>query len=272
MNKFFFTPLRQRLSAMGISRGQVTEWLGKWKFFFILGFGRSGTAFMADLLNRADGAYVYHEPVLEDFYAHLRAHYSSGDALGYMRGFRRRDIYRRTLKMPPGVYGEVNGNLRCHSDAIRLAFPGVALLHLVRDGRDVVRSAIPRRVMTIRNPLSLLIHPMDTDSWKTDWKKMDRFARLCWYWQEENRRLRASIGRTVQFEKILASYDYFKNQVLEPCGIHVEKTVWESTIHVPRNTTVGEFVMPKWNEWTAEQKKIFTEICGEEMALCGYDL
>lgn len=272
MNKFFFTPLRQRLSTMGVSHNQVAEWLENWKFFFVLGFGRSGTAFMADLLNRAEGAHVYHEPVLEDFYAHLRAHYSSRTALEYMRGFRRREIYRRTRRVPPGVYGEVNGNLRCHSEAIQLAFPGAALLHLVRDGRDVVRSAMPRRVMTIRNPLSLFIHPDHADPWKERWHTMDRFARICWYWQEENRRLRSGIGRTVQFEKILASYDYFKSQILEPCGIHIEKAVWESAVLVPRNTTVGDFRMPKWNEWTLEQKRIFADICGEEMALCGYDL
>jgi hypothetical protein len=53
----------------------LDEWFKDWKFFFILGFGRSGTAFMAKLLNQAKGAYVFHEPVFEDFYAHLRAHY-----------------------------------------------------------------------------------------------------------------------------------------------------------------------------------------------------
>src|SRR6185436_2425317 len=141
----------------------------------------------------------------------------------YMQGFRKKEIYFRMRQAAPGVYGEVNGNLRCHSNAIRLAFPRAALLHLVRDGRDVIRSAMPRRVMTIRNPLSLMIRPAEGDPWKGRWQGMDRFARLCWYWQEENRRLRTSIGKTVQFEKILASYEYFQSQVLEPCGIRIEK-------------------------------------------------
>jgi hypothetical protein len=271
LNKFIITPIRQRFSTIWVTRDQLEKWADDWKFFFILGFGRSGTTFMANFLNRAEGAHVFHEPVLEDFYAHLQAHYNPKAAERYMQGFRKKEIYFRMRQAAPGIYGEVNGNLRCHSNAIRLAFPGATLLHLVRDGRDVVRSAMPRRVMTIRNPLSLMIRPEAGDPCKSRWHEMDRFSRICWYWQEENRRLRTSIGKTVQFEKILSSYDYFQSQVLEPCGIRIEKMVWEAAIGTPRNTT-GEFSMPRWDQWTPEQQKTFREICGEEMAQCGYDI
>lgn len=271
LNKFFFTPIKQRYSTLGIAKYQLDEWMMSWHIFFILGFGRSGTAFMADLLNRAEAAYVFHEPVLEDFYAHFRAHYDSKAAERYLQGFRKKEICFRTRHLIPGIYGEVNGNLRCHSNAIRIAFPKAVLLHLVRDGRDVVRSAMPRRVMTIRNPLSLMISPDHTDPWRASWPEMDRFARLCWYWREENRRLRVNIGKTVQFEKILSSYEYFQDQVLEPCGLHLDKKVWEMAINIPRNTT-NKFSMPKWDQWTPEQKKTFMEICGEEMTQNGYQI
>jgi hypothetical protein len=271
LNKFIITPLKQRFSTIWVTGDKVENWATNWKFFFILGFGRSGTAFMANLLNQAKEAYVFHEPVLEDFYAHLRAHYNAKAAKRYMRGFRKKEIYSRIRLVPPGVYGEVNGNLRCHSKAIYDTFPGAKLLHLVRDGRDVVRSAMPRRVMTTRNPLSLMIHPDHNDPWKADWNDMDRFARICWYWQEENRRLRTVIGKTVQFEKILSSYEYFQSQVLEPCGIYIKKAVWEDAVLTPRNTT-NEFSMPRWDQWTLDQQKTFREICGDEMINCGYDI
>ena len=226
---------------------------------------------MASILNQAEKAYIFHEPVLEDFFAHLMAHYNLKLAKRYMDGFRKKEIYSRMRQTSPGIYGEVNSNLRCHSEAIRSVFPNATLLHLVRDGRDVVRSAMPRRIMTIRNPLSLMIHPSDEDRWKHHWNEMDRFARICWYWQEENRRLRISIGKTVQFEQILANYEYFRDQVLEPCGLTIEKKTWEATISIPRNIT-SEFSMPKWKQWTPEQKKTFINICGEEMAQNGYDI
>lgn len=269
MNKFLITPIKKRFLTFGVDQDQLEKWMGGWKFFFILGFGRSGTAFMANFLNQAPGAYVFHEPVLEDFYAHLKAHYSQKDAGKYMQGFRKEEIYTRMRHIPSGVYGEVNGNLRCHAEAIKKTFPSAALLHLVRDGRDVVRSAMPRRIMTIRNPFSLMIHPTNGDSCNANWPKMDRFARICWYWQEENKRLRATIGKTVQFEKILSSYDYFHDEILEPCQIYIDKKDWETAIGTPRNTT-EKFQMPKWQDWTPDQQRTFRVICGEEMANCGY--
>jgi len=225
---------------------------------------------MADFLDQAGGAYVFHEPVFEDFFAHARAHYSQKAADGYMKGFRKREIYTRMSHIPSGTYGETNGNLRCHAGAIRNAFPGVRLIHLVRDGRDVVRSHMSRRTMTLKNPFSMSMHPTENDPWKGHWHEMDRFARICWYWQEENRRLRTTIGKTVQFEKVLASYEFFANEILEPCGIHIEKGGWEAAKSIPRNIT-SKFSIPKWDQWSTDQQKTFREICGEEMAKCGYD-
>ena len=234
-----------------------------------MGFGRSGTAFMANFLDQAEGAHVFHEPVLEDFLAHLRAHYSPVAAERYMQGFRKKEIYLRMRNIAPGVYGETNSILRCHAAAIGKSFPEATLLHLVRDGRDVIRSHMSRRTMTGLNPFSMNIHPIETDPWYPHWHEMDRFARICWYWQEENRRLRTSIRKTVQFEKVLASYEYFHEEVLAPCGIFIDKETWEGTIASPRNVT-EKFQIPKWAEWTPDQQKSFRDICGSEMSACGY--
>lgn len=269
LNKYLITPIKKRFWTVWVAQDRVDKWMGNWTFFFILGFGRSGTAFMADLLNQAQGAHVFHEPVLEDIYAHLKAHYNPWAAASYLHGFRKKEIYLRMRDMPPSVYGEVNGHLRCHAEAIRDVFPKVTLIHLVRDGRDVVRSTMPRRMMTVRNPFSMRIHPTKSDPWSANWDQMDRFSRICWYWQEENSRLRQAIGETVQFERILSSYDYFHDKILKPCQIFIDKERWEIAINSPRNVT-SSHQMPKWDDWTAEQQRIFREICGEEMERCGY--
>lgn len=269
MNKYLITPIKQRLSSIFVDREQMDEWIRNWNFFFILGFGRSGTAFMADLLDKAPDAHVFHEPVLEDFFAHARTHHNPKDADRYLQRFRKKEIFARMCHIPSGSYGEVNSIIRCHAEAIGRAFPRAVLIHLVRDGRDVIRSTFGRRTMTIKNPFSLSIQPVDSDPWKAHWPEMDRFARICWFWQEENRRLRMAIGKTVQFERILSDYEYFTREILEPCGIHIDKKDWELAVSSPRNAT-SEFLMPKWHEWTADQQKTFREICGEEMTNCGY--
>ena len=271
MDKFFYTPLKKRLTTLWVPRDELDKWFSEWQLFFMLGFGRSGTAFLAHLLNQPPAVQVFHEPVLEDFYAHLRAHYSLPAAVAYIGGFRKKEIYMRMRHATPAIYGEVNGLLRCHAQAIQKVFPQAVVLHLVRDGRDVVRSTMPRRTMTLRNPFSMMIHPMESDPWRERWSKMDRFARICWFWQEENARLRKAIRNTVQFEKLLSSFDYFHDCVLQPCHITMQKAVWEESIRNPLNVT-AKHQMPKWQDWSPEQKKTFLDICGEEMAACGYSI
>lgn len=271
IEKYIRTPLKSRFLSLFVTQKQWEEWMPAWRFFFILANGRSGTNFLANLLNQAQGAYVFHEPVLEDFYAYFKAFYDPGQAEKYMRGFRKKEIYLRMRNMRGGIYGEVNGVLRCHADAIKNVFPGSTLIHLVRDGRDVIRSTMSRSTMTIKSPFSMGVSPADGNVWKTRWREMDRFSRICWLWQEENVRLRKSVWRLAQFEKIISNYDYFYEEVLAPCNLSMSRKIWEAAVKSPRNVT-NKFEMPKWDDWSPEQKKTFLDICGEEMSMCGYNL
>jgi hypothetical protein len=269
MNKYLIAPLKQRFLSLWVTPTEWTEWANNWDFFFILALGRSGTAFLAHLLNQARGAYVFHEPAFEDFEAAVRAFYSPLAAERYMQQFRKKEIYLRMRNTPPGVYGEVNSGLRRHTEAIKTTFPNATLVHLVRDGRDVVRSMMSRRTMTLKDPFTSRIHPTGQDSCKARWTKMDRFARICWFWQSENSYLRTKIGNPVQFEKILSSYEYFYNTILAPCHIFIDKKEWETAVVSPNNRT-STFRMQNWDTWTPRQQETFREICGDEMAECGY--
>lgn len=270
MNKYLITPIKQRFLSLWVTREQVNKWAQNWNFFFILGMGRSGTTFLADFLNQAERAYVFHEPAFEDFNAHVKAFYSTRAAERYIQKFRKKEIYLRMHHVDAGTYGEVNSSLRRHAAAIKNAFPNATVLHLVRDGRDVVRSLMSRRMMTAKDPFSIRIHPTKSDAWREKWHEMDRFSRICWFWQVENSYLRATIGKIIQFEKIVSNYDYFRNELLGPCHIYIEKTDWERSVTSPRNTT-GRFGMPKWDDWSPQQKRAFETICGDEMAKCGYE-
>jgi hypothetical protein len=271
IQKYFLGPLQSRWLALAVSPGRVEAWMQYWSFFFILGTGRTGTAFLASLLGTSPGAHVFHEPVFEDRLAHARAHYDQRAAARYLHEFRMKEMYVRMRHTPPGIYGEVNSTLRCHAAALRAAFPTATLLHLVRDGRAVVRSNMSRRTMTARNPFSMSLHPTKEDPWRERWPSMDRFARLCWHWQLENARLRATIGHTVQFERLIQSYEYFQTTILEPCKLHVDRHTWQIAAAVPVNSS-AYYAIPPWAAWSPQLKNTFAEICGEEMARCGYHL
>lgn len=268
MKSRLFTQL-QYLLTLRVTQAQIEKWSRETKIFFILAQGRSGTAFLADLLNQSQNSHVCHEPVFEDLNAYVKAYYSPQAAENYMQRFRKKEIYLRMWHIPTSVYGEVNSILRRHANAIKSAFPDATLIHLVRDGREVVRSMISRTTMTEKDRISTKIHPVKSDPWRNQWDQMDRFSRLCWYWQTENAYLRTTLNKTVQFDKILANYDYFHNEILRPCHIDIGQEIWARAIASPRNAT-DMYHMPKWADWTSEQQEIFKNICGDEMVKSGY--
>lgn len=254
-----------------ITNRRVDAWAETVNVFFVLALGRSGTSFLAHLLNQAPGAHVVHEPIGEDFMAYQEAYHDPKAAEGYVKRFRKKEIYLRARRLQTmGTYGEVNSALRRHARALTGAFPKATLFHLVRDGRDVVRSMSARRTMTPEDKNTSAIRPRPGDPWADEWEKMDRFARLCWYWQVENAYLRRSVERTVHFEALLDSYDYLCAHVLEPAGLQLPASVWEKAINRPRNVT-QEHAMPPWEKWTPAQKETFRAICGDEMRKNGYD-
>ena len=149
---------------------------------FVLAQGRSGTAFLSDLLARAPRTLIRHE-LPGDFQILSLSRYSRSeravDAL-------LRERFAAVLPRDPGieVYGEVNSLLRYNADWLRRRFDPV-LLHVTRDGREFVRSAYERDVLTAHQR-QLPIVPTDDDPFAEAWPEMSRFERICWIWQHTN--------------------------------------------------------------------------------------
>ena len=167
------------------------------------------------------------------------------------------------------TYGEVNSVLRRHVAALREAFPNAKFMHLIRDGRDVVRSAAARKTMTVEDSNTKGLYPREGDPWKVKWSAMSRFERLCWYWQTENCYPRTSIGKAVKFEEIISSYDYFQTRLLDPLGLDISEEIWRNAVISPVNKTQSHKI-PYWSEWDDETISIFEKICGKEMEANGY--
>lgn len=137
----------------GIHTQQIEQWATKTNLFFILALGRSGTTFLAKLLHQIPNTVVFHEPVQEDFKAYREAFNNPLAAKWYIHTFRKKEIYLRMRENHHvKSYGEVNSALRRHVEALKRAFPQATFIHLVRDGRDVVRSMMSRRTMQLDDP------------------------------------------------------------------------------------------------------------------------
>lgn len=263
--------MRKTIRYFWISKRKIDTWAESKNIFFILAIGRSGTKFLADLLSKAPGAYVVHEPVRADFLAYQRAFHSEEEAMKYIQVFRKREIYLRCRDRKINTYGEVNSALRRHCNALKHAFPKAVFIHLIRDGRDVLRSMMSRKTMTSEDPNTRLIYPVDGDPYRDSWPKMTRFERLCWYWQVENQYLRKYIAKTIRLEELVSSYDYFKRELLDPLGLQLSEEVWQKAAESPKNVTEN-YAIPHWSEWPRSKLDAFLGICGEEMEANGYQI
>jgi hypothetical protein len=248
---------------------QVEDWIASKKFFFILAIGRSGTTFLAHLLNMCADAVVYHEPARNDIDAYRRAFFSPDDAERYIASFRKKEMYLRARLADVTVYGEVNSLLRRHFHALSRHFPEAGFLHMVRDGRDVVRTMMSTDALRPGDMWTWWLRPHESDPFFPQWRTMDRFAKLCWYWRVENHHLRTSIGSTVKFEEITRDYGCFEQRILRPFGLVLPQTVWKQQAGVQRNAT-GTYRIAHWREWDAGQMRTFETICGDEMRASGY--
>jgi hypothetical protein len=254
-----------------VTDDEVERWIGSKKFFFILAIGRSGTTFLAHVLNLCPDAAVFHEPIKSDIDAYRRAFFSPDDAEHYIASFRKKEMYLRTRARNFTVYGEVNSLLRRHYQALSRHFPAAGFLHLVRDGRDVVRTMMSTDALKPGFMWTWWLRPHESDPYFEQWDTMDRFAKLCWYWRVENQHLRTSIGNTVKFEEVVRNYECFEQRILRPFGLTMPQAQWKEQTGVQRNATTA-YQLPHWREWDAYHTRTFETICGEEMRANGYQL
>jgi len=239
--------------------------------FFILSLGRSGSTFLARMLNKANGVLVNHEPTRIDFIAYLLAYYQPDYAAAYLAGYRKRLMFEYITRSSDLTYGEVNSLLRRHARAIQNVYPSAITIHLVRDGRDVIRSMMARKTFTARDPISSMIKPKANDKYVDQWPLMSRFERMCWYWWSENKYLSVNVGHFVRFEDLIHDYAYFSEYILDVLGLSIPEITWSGMITRPKNKTMNH-TFPHWTDWDSRSKDAFYAICGDLMIQFGYEV
>jgi hypothetical protein len=264
---------RKRIEFIPVSDEKVRQWFNTERIFFIVSTGRTGTKWLAELLNRHTEALVEHEPVPIEQLAHKAAIHNAVIAEKYVKKFRLKEIYLRVGKKHPDLtmYGEVNGALRRHIVPIAKHIPKVKIIHLVRDGKDVVRSVVSRGSFSGRHPVYHDFRPPKIDDYSERWERLSEFEKTCWIWQWENEYMRQHIDNCARFEDITSSYDFFKKQILEPLYLDLQENVWKIQAQRRQNVS-SRYALGKWDEWTSEQKNQFAHICKKEMEHYGYKI
>lgn len=232
------------------------------RIFLVTSTGRTGTTWLAALLNRIDDCHVVHEPLPVEQNAHVQALQDPVSAKNYMLGFRLREMAWRLKNDPCGIYGEVNGALRRHVQPLHELLPHCRVIHLVRNPRDVVISMLNRAALTADDKVySELDHPATMA--RAEWLSMDRFSKLCWLWSEDNAYLRTHTDRRAYFEEITRDFASFREQILEPLGLQLDEKVWSEHLKLDRNETVKRD--DQYQAWTQQQEAVFEQLVAPEL-------
>lgn len=238
-------------------------------FFFFLNTGRSGSKWLAKLLGKSTNAVVAHEPVPGEASAYLETYREPGAADAYFRQFRKRFIYFLLNRRNERIYGETNGHLRRHIEAIKVHLSNPTLIHLVRQPVDAVTSAMNREVFLEAHPYQKPSVRCSIQLSDEEWRDMSRFQKICWVWREDNEFIRTRVTSFVRMEDILGNYGYFQAKVLTPTGLDLREADWAQSIHEKVN--VGERGrFPEYGRWDKRDKADFERICGPEMHNYGY--
>jgi len=262
--------LDQLLLHQTVAHQKVNDFFQDKQVFFGLSTIRSGSTFLADLLeSEIKNGQVEHEPNVNDYWSYAKVLKSNQHAYDYINTYRKKDMVKRCRKKETAIYGELNPFLVLHAAALKKEIPEAKLFHLVRDGRDVVRSIMAREVLGNKDPMLKIITPPADDPYFEQWFSMTRFEKVCWKWQHENKILRTSISQRIHFEKMIIDYDYLKKELLDFLGIEISKEHWRAYIHQPKHAS-PQHSMLKWDHWSETEKKQFEKICGAEMKANGY--
>lgn len=179
----------------------------------ITGMGRSGTTWTARTLASAAGLDARHETVP---FPHL----------GKIRHI------------------EVNSMLVWAVGSF-MDHPPVTTIHLVRDGRDVVRSACERNPGT-------------------------PFRKWLWEWTSKNAHMLNEVPAKNRYriEDLIGDDPSHFERLAGVFGAKVDREAWQAARAKPENAGPGLF--PRWQQWPDSLTREFWKVAGEVMEACGY--
>jgi hypothetical protein len=202
----------------------------------------------------------------------------SANAAQRVIDYNRRAIARDVHQSGASLYVEANNRFFSLLRPLRRVFPHARIVHVLRDGRDYVRSGLGRQWYTEKDRFPRLRADMfPDDPYAGQWEQMDRFEKIAWRWQKKDTFIMNEVAEldntlTVRFEDVFLTegrpglyavtrFIGFSDEVVDS-HLHA---LGEEKMNSTRNSPI-----PAWDEWDAHMRERFEEIAGEHMRRCGY--
>lgn len=238
------------------------------KASFITSTGRTGTGFFVHLFNNhVKNSWSLHEPK-PAFRSRAGRLIKEGVKPFDVTYFKIPRLFRG-MTAEKEVYVECNYHLASAMDVVRGAFPESQIIHIIRDGRDIVTSWLNRN-RYIDNDHITPFETGDLDAQKK-WDKWTPLQKLAWHWCVINRNAeKSNPDLFIKFEDIFSDDNSHLLKVLDTIGgLDYDKDEVTKALSTKQNYTKKAF-FPEYDEWPDYWKKQFWEIAGDTMKHFGY--
>ena len=245
---------------------------------FISSSGRSGSTSIVEALSKIENVSAHHGPKNKHFerinclrYLNRRggSGASSDQVISKLKKYR--DPLIKQVESEGKVYIESSWFISAMLPELVQLYPNAKIVHLVRDGRDFVRSGMNRFWFSGKQSDLKRVGIWTRDKWSPPALCETRFQKICWLWAEQQRVMQAGLKEiplknnfgVVRFEDLVSSG---LGEFINKLGIKGGTGITMQTL----NRTKKNFIIPHWRDWTAEMKEDARRHMGAELNLFRY--
>ncbi len=245
---------------------------------FIISTGRTGTKFLAKLLNNYSSVFSVHEP--RPHFLRLGYNYAIGnssfeEARKKIKKFRIIQLKKISVNNQT-FYIEANNRLFSLIPVLKSIYPNSKFIHIIRDGRDIVRSGMNRNwYKSTDHTFRLQAVDFIDDIYNSKWNSMNRFEKICWLWQKKDGIIYRDLKKSESFIQVKFK-DIFENEKYVGLRkitnfLNLDfKNIDLSYFNKKINAT-SKYKFPHWTDWNKEQINRFWEIAGNHMKKLKYE-
>ena len=244
--------------------------------FFVLSSGRCGTLTLANMLNTADNARVWHHPKPYLIKETLLAYWGK---LNKSRTFwKARSSVVQSCWADGLIHGEADHNMTPFCDMLAGELPMAKFLVLVRDPREFIRSGMRRNYYRGHDWDVGRLRPEEHSPDYPSWIAMEPFAKICWLWAQTYTYIQQTVelipdGRVllIRFEDLVSSTEKAREifDFLELKGFSAQRI---KELLVLRLNEQKGIDFPKFKDWPDAWNQILRRHCGAVAGTYGYAL
>ena len=267
--------LDPRTCALGTDRVQVllhpSHWRGPKRYYFFLSTARSGSKWLANILNQATSLTALHEFSLNHRLtgSTLTDEKNTADGFTELIGNRKKahtllQESRNWIEKQDGDCAEANIYLEQFLPELKTVFPDAETIFLHRNPEDIVRSLINRDWYDTPEDTR---HPvMNVKGWDT----LSQFEKACWYVSRTHQKLLDFCASRISFEAMTTDRNYLERTLLSldvPFFPRLASKHFSEKINANYN-----YSFPAFEQWSKAQQTTFRKICGPTASKLTYDV